>query len=47
MSKQKPKPSRKSDINLAELKPEDFRPVSREAMGKSLKGATVKPKAGK
>ena len=35
---------RKDDINLAELKPEDFKPVSREALGANLVRLAKQPK---
>ncbi len=31
-------------VSLSSLKPEDFAPVSPAKMGKSLRGAVVKPK---
>lgn len=46
--KRKPKPRRKpDDINLAELKREDFAPVSKETIGKGLAKLAKAPKAGK
>jgi hypothetical protein len=35
------------EINLVGLKPEDFRPVSKAEMGKSLRAATKKKKSEK
>jgi hypothetical protein len=40
-----PRPRRKaSGINLAELKPEDFTPISKEKFGESLRKSVIVPK---